>query len=300
MPSDHGRTLVVELISEELLSETEIRLLGDAEPVGGGSINRAFKLRSEQGPLFLKVNEASALEMFEAEAAGLQTLAQAQAVRVPAIVAVGAVAQTAYLVSEWIDFAPKSDAAERRLGTDLAFQHRSTQSEFGWDRDNTIGSTPQINAPMGDWQTFFRERRLRYQLDLAECNGLPAETATDVERLLEKSASLLDGYEPEASLLHGDLWGGNWAATMDGAPVIFDPAVYYGDREADLAMTRLFGGFGKAFYEAYERAWPLAPGWERRVEFYNLYHLLNHFNLFGVGYLASVQRALDTLLRDIP
>ncbi len=121
-----------------------------------------------------------------------------------------------------------------------------------------------------------------------------------MERLLENAAFFFDDYEPEASLLHGDLWSGNWAVTSEDTPVIFDPAVYFGDREADLAMTRLFGGFGRAFYDAYEETWPLASGWERRVEFYNLYHLLNHFNLFGAGYLASVQGALDKLLRDIP
>lgn len=287
-------------LAAELQGRCAIRLLGDPEAVGGGSINRAFKVLSEQGPLFLKLNTPSALGMFEAEAAGLEVLAQAGAVRVPAVVAVGAVADAAYLILEWIDFGPKSEAAQRRFGADLASQHRVTRPEFGWDRDNTIGSTPQVNTPAGDWPTFFRERRLRYQLALAVRNGLPAATVADVERLLDGVAVLFDEYEPEASLLHGDLWGGNWGVTTDGAPVIFDPAVYYGDRETDLAMTRLFGGFGNAFYDAYAQAWPLAPGWERRVELYNLYHLLNHCNLFGAGYLASVQGALEKLLRDLP
>lgn len=286
-------------LAAELQGRCAIRLLGDPEAVGGGSINRAFKVLSEQGPLFLKLNTPSALGMFEAEAAGLEVLAQAGAVRVPAVVAAGAVADAAYLILEWIDFGTKSEAAERSLGADLASQHRVTRSEFGWDRDNTIGSTPQVNTRAGDWLTFFCERRLRYQLALAVRNGLPAATVADVERLLDGVAVLFDAYEPEASLLHGDLWGGNWGVTTDGAAVIFDPAVYYGDRETDLAMTRLFGGFGNAFYDAYTQAWPLAPGWERRVELYNLYHLLNHFNLFGAGYLASVQGALAKLLRDL-
>jgi fructosamine-3-kinase len=268
--------------------------------VSGGSINHTVKAQTDRGPLFVKLNAYSQLDMFEAEAAGLAALEGADAVRVPAVIAVGAVADAAYLVLEWIDFGAKTPVAEAKLGFALAIQHRATRTEFGWDRDNTIGSTPQINEPTGNWQTFFRERRLRYQLDLADRNGLPPDTAADVERLLDKSEFLFDGYEPEASLLHGDLWVGNWAATLDGTPVIFDPAVYYGDREADLAMTRLFGGFGSAFYDAYDQAWPLAPCWERRVEFYNLYHLLNHFNLFGAGYLASVQDAVDKLLRDLP
>ena len=285
------------LLGDEL--HREFRLLGEAEPVAGGSINRAFKVLSEQGPLFLKLNAPSALSMFEAEAAGLRALAQADAARVPAVVTVGAITDAAYLVLEWIEFGAKSDAAQGSLGRSLASQHRATRSQFGWDRDNTIGSTPQVNAPSGDWLMFFRERRLRYQLGLADRNGLPAATAVDVERVLDGAATLFDEYEPDASLLHGDLWGGNWGVTTDGTPVIFDPAVYYGDREADVAMTRLFGGFGRAFYEAYAEAWPLAPGWERRVEFYNLYHLLNHFNLFGAGYLASLQGTHDRLLRDL-
>jgi len=287
-------------LAAELQGRCGIRLLGDPEAVGGGSINRAFKVLSEQGPLFLKLNTPSALGMFEAEAAGLEVLAQAGAVRVPAVVAAGAVADAAYLILEWIDFGTKSEAAERSLGADLASQHRVTRSEFGWDRDNTIGSTPQVNTRAGDWPTFFCERRLRYQLALAVRNGLPVATAADVERLLDGVVVLFDEYEPDASLLHGDLWGGNWGVTTDGVPVVFDPAVYYGDRETDLAMTRLFGGFGNAFYDAYAQAWPLAPGWERRVELYNLYHLLNHCNLFGAGYLASVQGALEKLLRDLP
>ena len=291
--------MLAPLIGETLLRNHGIRLLGEAEPVGGGSINRALRIVSEHGALFIKLNTASALGMFEAEAAGLDELAQADAVRVPGVVAVGAVAGSAYLVLEWIDFGPRSDAAERRLGRDLAALHRSTRTAFGWDRDNTIGSTPQINAPAADWRTFFCERRLRYQLDLANRNGLSASIEADVERIIDSVAGWLDGHEPVASLLHGDLWGGNWGVTTDGTPMIFDPAVYYGDREADLAMTRLFGGFGRAFYEAYEAAWPLASGWERRVALYNLYHLLNHFNLFGAGYESSVRGALDTLLRDL-
>ena len=237
--------------------------------------------------------------MFEAEAAGLEALAEARASRVPEVVAVGAAADVAYLVLEWIEFGSKSDDAERSLGRQLAAQHRMTQPQFGWHRDNTIGSTPQPNAFSADWQTFFRDRRLGYQLELASRNDLASATIADIETVLDRAGVLFEGYAPEASLLHGDLWGGNWAAAKDGAPLIFDPAVYYGDREADLAMTRLFGGFGPAFYEAYDEAWPLAPGWERRVEYYNLYHLLNHFNLFGAGYLAAVEGALDKLLRDV-
>ena len=289
---------IPKLIREQLSRDHGIRLHGDAQSVSGGSINRAFRVHADRGPLFLKVNAPSALRMFEAEAVGLEALGRARAVRVPAVLACGAVTDAAFLLLEWIDFGPRSDAAERRLGRDLASQHRLTRPTFGWDRDNTIGSTPQINTPFGDWQAFFGENRLRYQLDLAIRNGLPSATAVALESLLDEAAWLFDGHEPEASLLHGDLWAGNWAPAMNGTPVIFDPAVYYGDRETDLAMTRLFGGFTSAFYGAYEEAWPLARGWERRLEYYNLYHLMNHFNLFGTGYLASIQKALEKLRRD--
>lgn len=291
--------MVLSLLNEELQRSSGVRLRGDAEAVRGGSINRAFKAQSDSGPVFVKLSAPSGLDMFEAEAAGLDTLARAHAVRVPDVVAVGAVADAAYLVLEWIDFGPKTPVAERSLGRALALQHRGTRAEFGWNRDNTIGSTPQLNAPLGDWPTFFCERRLRYQLELADRNGLPAATRARVEQLVDRAAALFGEHDPEASLLHGDLWGGNWGAMADGTPVIFDPAVYYGDREADLAMTRLFGGFSSAFYDAYAQEWPLAPGWERRSELYNLYHLLNHFNLFGAGYLDSVRGALDGLLRDL-
>lgn len=288
------------LLGEELQRTHGIRILGNAESVGGGSISRAMRLQSDQGMLFVKLNRRSESSMFEAEAAGLAALAAANAVRVPAVIGVGTAADVAYLVVEWLDLAPKTPVAEAKLGRALAAQHRVTGAEFGWDRDNTIGATPQVNAPLADWPAFFCERRIRFQLSLAERNGLPAETRAGVERVVDATASLLDGHTPAASLLHGDLWGGNWGATVDDAPVIFDPAVYYGDREADLAMTRLFGGFGPAFYDAYAEAWPLAPGWERRVDLYNLYHLLNHFNLFGAGYLAAVRAALARLLDDIP
>jgi fructosamine-3-kinase len=185
---------------------------------------------------------------------------------------------------------------EAALGEQLALQHRHQAAEYGWSRDNTIGSTPQLNGWSQDWLTFFRERRLRCQLQLAASKGA-AVLLLRGEMLLERLDGLFDGYRPVPSLLHGDLWGGNWAVDERGQPVIFDPATYYGDREADLAMTRLFGGFGIDFYRAYEANWPLHPGVRRRTVLYNLYHVLNHFNLFGGGYLAQAMSMMDSLLR---
>jgi protein-ribulosamine 3-kinase len=263
-----------------------------AARVHGGSINESWRWESRQGPLFVKVAAAAQHPMFAAEAAGLEELRAAAAVRVPRVLGCGAGVAHSWLVLEWIEFGGADEAAEARLGTQLALQHRKVTGTFGWSQDNTIGSTPQINTRCQDWVSFWRERRLRYQLELAARNGHGARLARGGDRLLDRLGAFFADYRPAASLLHGDLWGGNWGADRDGGPVIFDPAVYYGDREADLAMTRLFGGYGPHFYAAYEAAWPLDAGAASRVRLYNLYHILNHLNLFGGGYL---RQALDTV-----
>jgi fructosamine-3-kinase len=169
---------------------------------------------------------------------------------------------------------------------------------FGWDRDNTIGSTPQLNEPSVDWVTFWRERRLGYQLELAARNGYRGRLKQRGERLLDGLGALLD-HNPVPSLLHGDLWGGNLGYDEAGEPVIFDPACYFGDREADLAMTELFGGFGRRFWAAYQEAWPLSEGYPVRKHLYNLYHVINHLNLFGGGYLSQAESMIDRLLAEI-
>ena len=177
--------------------------------------------------------------------------------------------------------------------------HRYTSGKFGWTRDNTIGSTPQVNTQEADWVTFYAERRLRFQFELAAENGCAQGVQTQGETLLEKLPVFFTNYRPQASLLHGDLWGGNHAALRDGTPVIFDPAPYYGDREADLAMTELFGGFSARFYAAYRAAWPLDAGYAVRKDLYNLYHVLNHLNLFGGGYRGQAQDLIERLLSEV-
>jgi len=246
--------------------------------------------------LFVKLNRAERIEMFAAEAAGLRALEQANAIRVPRVIELGCAGDAAFLALEWLDFASEESGADRRLGQALALQHRKTAAQFGWERENTIGSTPQHNEPCDDWAEFFRERRLAYQLELARRNGLPGEVESALRNLLDQVPALLSGHSPEPSLLHGDLWGGNRGTLRDATPVVFDPAVYFGDRETDLAMTRLFGGFGQDFYTAYAAELPLAAGWEQRADLYNLYHLLNHFNLFGSAYLGAVQSTTRRLL----
>ena len=246
-------------------------------------------------PVFLKTGPGSSLDMFTAEAEGLAELASPGAIRVPRVYACGEDDGAAFLATEWLDLGRASRDADVQLGTRLAALHRTTADRYGWHRDNTCGPTPQHNPWSDDWVAFFREHRLAFQLDLAARNGYGGRLQESGARLLERVERYFEGYTPEASLLHGDLWGGNWGC-CDGEPVIFDPAVYYGDRESDLAMTRLFGGFGRAFYAAYEEAWPLAPGSRERCDLYQLYHVLNHLNLFGSGYLGQAQRLIDNLL----
>ena len=264
-------------------------------PVSGGDISAAWRLQTTGGDLFLKTGPATSFDMFKAETEGLDELAAANAIRVPAVRAVGEDGSSAFVAMEWLEFGGQSGAVERQLGNQLAELHRTAKDRFGWHRDNTIGLTPQRNPWSDNWIDFFREHRLRYQLQLASDNGFGGELQAAGARLLKRLPTYFDGYEPAASLLHGDLWGGNWSA-CDGAPVIFDPAVYFGDRETDLAMTRLFGGFGRAFYDAYNKAWPLERGHDQRLHLYQLYHVLNHLNLFGSAYLGRAQTLIHTLL----
>lgn len=264
------------------------------QPVSGGDINAAWRVQTSDGDLFMKTSGADAFEMFSAEADGLQELDRASAVRVPVVVACGVSGPDAWIALEWLAFSPSGSKAAERLGRRLATLHRTVAKRHGWHRDNTIGLTPQPNDRTDRWVDFFHSRRLVHQLRLAETNGYGGELLQEGMRLAENLDRLLHGHDPEASLLHGDLWGGNWSA-VGGEPVIFDPAVYFGDRETDLAMTRLFGGFGSRFYAAYQEAWPLADGHERRCRLYQLYHVLNHLNLFGTGYLGRSMELIRSL-----
>ncbi len=253
-------------------------------PVGGGDISAAWRVRANDHAVFLKTGSTDSYEMFLAEAEGLRELEKANAVLVPKVLGCVRSSTESMLALEWIDFDLPGAAAEELLGHQLAKQHRCCNPRFGWHRDNTIGSTPQRNLWNDDWIEFLTEDRIGYQLRLAAENGFTGELQSEGNKLMSDLGRLFSGYWPEASLLHGDLWGGNWASSS-GQPVIFDPAVYYGDRESDIAMTKLFGGFGAAFYRAYEASWPLATGSDQRILLYQLYHVLNHLNLFGRSYL---------------
>lgn len=265
--------------------------------VSGGCIHRALMLEDGGQRYFVKVNDATAAAMFEAEADGLEAIAATAAIRVPAVVTSGIAQGQAFLVLEYLDLGGHGDP--RAMGTALAALHRSGGPHFGWHRDNFIGATAQLNAPDRDWPSFFANRRLRPQLEWARERGCSRRLFDDGMILATRTGEFFDGYTPVPSLLHGDLWGGNAGGLADGTPVVFDPAVYWGDREADLAMTELFGGFGAGFLSAYRQAWPVDPGYAVRRTLYNLYHILNHFNLFGGGYAAQAENMVARLLSEV-
>jgi fructosamine-3-kinase len=286
-------------IAESVRATTgKLPRIENTTPVGGGCINRGFCLRTDAGALFVKLNDAEKLAMFEAEAAGLEEIAGSKSVRVPRPICTGTDGARSWLVLEFLRMG-RAGSATGRLGEQLATMHRTTRRRFGWERDNTIGSTPQVNTEHSDWISFWRAHRIGYQLRLAQGHGYGGALQRDGERLLERLPAFFDSYTPVPSLLHGDLWGGNAAVLEGGEPVIFDPAVYYGDREADLAMTELFGGFSPAFYSAYRSAWPLDAGYGARRDLYNLYHVLNHLNLFGGRYLQQAQGMIARLLAEV-
>jgi len=264
-------------------------------PVGGGSINRAFAISDpDHRAYFVKLNDASCLAMFEAEALGLQQIVATQTIRVPLPICWGITEGSAYIVLEWLDLGYGTHRAWAAMGQQLAAMHRVASPQgFGWERNNTIGLTPQINAWMSDWPAFFAEQRIGYQLQLAQQRGGHFPQAA---QLLAAIPQILAGHQPLPSLLHGDLWSGNAVVTQLEEPVIVDPAVYFGDREVDLAMTELFGSFPNDFYRAYDQAFPLEPGYRQRKLLYNLYHILNHFNLFGGSYEHQANQMMATVL----
>lgn len=267
----------------------------ERSPLSGGDINDAYAVTLTDGRrVFVKTNARAPADMFQAEARGLAFLAEPRVpdLRIPEVLAVG----KDFLVLELLVPGLQPDDFDERLGRALAALHRATPPAFGLDHDNYIGRLPQPNDPRPDWPTFYREMRLEPQLRRAESSGL-ADRALRArfEALYEKLPVLVGPAEPPARL-HGDLWGGNLHRAADGRPALIDPAVAGGHREIDLAMMRLFGGFGPRVFAAYAEAYPLPPGHEDRVPLYQLYFLMAHVNLFGRGYLSGVARCLDRYL----
>lgn len=260
-------------------------------PVHGGDINTTYQLCSGETRLFIKSHSAPMAEaMFAAESEGLTALSQCRAFKIPNVVYQGTAHGVHYLVLEHLDMIGTGNW--HAMGTALATLHRISSNQFGWQAPNFIGTSPQINAPCRDWAKYWWQNRLVPQLDYCHKNGL-IRLSQLTDRLQSTNDRLLTDHRPEPSLLHGDLWSGNAAFTTDGTPCLYDPACYYGDREADLALTELFGGFPTEFYQSYTSEWPLDEGYAARKEWYNLYHLLNHANLFGGHYVSASLEAIE-------
>jgi len=269
------------------------------ESIGGGCINTAYRIHAGSRSYFIKLNQARLISMFENEAHGLAEMRSLQCIRIPDVICYGQTSDQSYLVLEYIELESLRGHASQLLGTQLAQLHRHPQAFYGWHQDNTIGSTVQYNARHTDWSTFWQQERLLPQLSMAAQNGFKGRLQTKGQQLAEQVHVFFDNYTPPPALLHGDLWGGNAAADRQGNPVIFDPASYYGDRETDIAMTELFGGFGNDFYAAYQAEYPLDPAYQTRKTLYNLYHILNHVNLFGGSYLGQAETMIEQLLAEI-
>lgn len=280
-----------------------------SEPVSGGCISQAYRVsvRSSEGKLrdvFVKRNAASFFENFACEHQGLKLLSGVEAIRVPQPLKVEQTKQHAWLVTEWIAAPTRtrsqtSTSFYELFGSQLAALHRRSRCHtIGLEQDNYLGAARQLNTPTADWIDFFGQQRLDYQLRWARQQGLVAPPLQRViERIIANLPELLSGREPINALLHGDLWSGNYLADEQNQPVLIDPAVHYGCREAEFGMLQLFGNCPAAFYAAYQDAYPLPAGWQRRAEVYQLYHLLNHLNLFGRGYLAACLDLAGKLLR---
>lgn len=282
-------------------------------PIAGGSPWRALCIENARTGtpkrIFAKVGSEEHGRVFAAEADGLVRLrAATQTLRVPAVIACGSLepdedaeneGAQAVLLLEWIDLAPLSAPAAALLGHALADLHSTRGERFGLDRDNFIGANPQRNTEDEDWVRFWQLNRLVPQLELAAKRRFPSRMIDRGERLAADCAAFFRDYRPMPSLLHGDLWAGNVAQDELGLPVIYDPAAYHGDREADIAMTELFGRFPTDFYAAYHNAWPLDPGYGVRKHFYNLYHVLNHANLFAGDYVRQGEQMIESLLAEL-
>ena len=263
---------------------------------GGGCINHAGVCETRDRSFFLKWNALERFPgMFEAEAKGLKMLKRSCPLYVPGVICAGKADQFQFLVLENVREGSRAKDYWRNFGAGLARLHQTTAEKFGLEHDNYIGSLPQINTQASSWTDFFREYRLQAQLKLARDAGKADAALARKFDLLFGRLNLLLPEEPP-SLIHGDLWGGNIMITSEGQPCLIDPAIYFGSREMDLAMTQLFGGFDNSFFSDYENVFPLEPGYRDRLHLYNLYPLLVHVNLFGGGYVRQVQSILQRFL----
>lgn len=264
--------------------------------IGGGCINQAYQLIGKDQSYFVKLNNTSKIEMFSAEAFALEEIYQTNTIIVPKPICYGVSSNNSYLVLEYLNLGRGDNQSWRLLGQKLALLHQiKIKKPFGWHRNNTIGSTPQINDYDDNWADFFAEKRIGYQLTLANRRG---GNFVNSQQIIDKVRYILTNHNPSPSLVHGDLWSGNAGFKDNGEGIIFDPACYYGDREVDIAMTELFGGFPSIFYEGYNQQWALDKGYNQRKTIYNLYHILNHFNLFGGSYESQAKTIIMKIGND--
>lgn len=301
MPRFPASTDICQSLADVLGQDIE---LDTWQPVSGGSIHQAWHVISQCGRhFFIKTNQTNKYHTLKAEYLGLQELnnhiSQENPLRIPKVYTLNRNEQYSWLILEYIDFGQQTPASQAALGHGLALLHQHTAPQFGFSSDNVIGESLQTNIWTKDWLSFWAEQRLGTQFKLAAQHGFYNSIQNEAEQLLNLLPQLLQDHQPTPSLLHGDLWAGNAACDDAGNPIIFDPAVYYGDRECDLAMTALFGGFSADFYAAYNHVYPLDSGYEQRKDLYNLYHILNHANLFGGGYIGQSQSMMQQIIRQV-
>ena len=257
------------------------------------------KVQGADGHYFIKIGSLNDLTLLMSEKIGLEALAVTRAIKVPKVIFVGETSTCSFLICEYLDLKKDNLFSGKILGKQLALLHQNSNEFFGLKEDNWIGLSPQKNHWHENWISFFKKNRLQPQLAMVFERGYRSSLEEKTERLMETLPMFFDQYKPKPSLLHGDLWSGNWGTINKTTPAVFDPAVYYGDREADLAMTKLFGGFPQSFYDAYNYHWALDYGFKVRQNLYNLYHLLNHLTLFGEVYLRQTIDVLEQLLSEI-
>lgn len=273
------RTLIEEQLNQKISNATAL---------SGGDINEVYKIETDKEVIVVKINDLKRfLEMLEKEFRALDFLKNASKAIYPSPILHFSDDESQYLAMKYIAEGSNSTNGQKLLGQHLADQHRCSNESFGWEEDNYIGSLPQINALKSNWSDFYAENRILYQIKMAFDSGIiNKEVLKKAELFCAKIEEIFPKESP--ALLHGDLWGGNYFIDQNDQPLFYDPAVYYGHREIDIAMTRLFGGFSTEFYESYNESFPLEKGWESRIQYSQLYPNLVHLNLFGVGYLSSV------------
>ena len=294
---------LVSVLEDALLAETgSLCRLTTVSPLTGGCIHSSYRLICENGrSYFCKISSDPSVKMLKRESEGLVALSEAASIQSAQPLVCGSISSLGkeFLITEFIEpGTPRLNFFER-FGQDLARMHRDLSGErFGFHHDNYLGCTPQPNQWTAVWCDFWRGQRLGCQVELLQRKTYATPELQGLCReLMEQLEDRIGGTGEPACLLHGDLWSGNFLVDEQGSAVLIDPAVYYGEREADLAMCRLFGGFGAGFYRSYEDEWPFQPEAARRIEIYQVYHLLNHLNLFGAGYLSDCIDLLRRILR---